>query len=755
MDLVYDETASLQACDDQRLFFLAVHEVDHPILILDQNRVIQYANRAFFELFQYAAAEVIGQCPSDILAGPDTNAEVLKQLRHKAWGSEGFHDEVLFRGKDGRGIWVAVNVKPICEENGVARNLVVALMDITETMRIHELQQLVLEAVASGRPLAEIADLICRQVEVIAPEVVSSMVAVDDEGRLHPLAGPRLPESYSAALEGQPIGETAGSCGTAAFLGIPVCVTDIETDPLWEEYRSLVEPMGLLACWSLPIQSRDGRVVGTFAFYYQEKRAPSALHKKLVSACVHLCMLAIEREEAKQKIEQLSHFDALTGLPNRTAFYEMAVELVSRVDGEQITFLAIDLNHFNDINNTLGYSVGDRILIEVAYRLRKLAQPRGIISRTEGDSFILAIPGGSVAKAAALADSIIELLKVPIELQETTLPISARVGISITETGNPDPRVYAEQAITATFRDGASDQEAYRFYSSEMNQMAQDRLLFGTALRTAIEKGTLRLHYQPQVRLATGALTGVEALLRWNDERFGEIPPKKFIPLAEDAGLSEDFGQWALQEACRQMAQWRERGIPIPTVSVNLSPLHFRNHSLPWFVDDLLRRYNLPPRCLTIEITENDMMARNPQSLESIKALHELGLWMSVDDFGTGFSSLSRLTQFPINELKLDSSFICDLEKNENARALATAVIRIGQSLKMNIISEGVETAGQARLLLELGCDVAQGFLYARPMSVHELEQWIVSRKPVDLSGDQNGESPKDAVTPESLLLHP
>ncbi len=745
MDLMPDTKEALQTSDEnQRLFFLAVNEMAPPVLILDRHRVILYANHAFFELFQYTPEEIVGHYPADVLTEKDTDLAERHTARHRAWENEGFHHEVLLYGKNGREVWVSANVKPVHDAHGVVTNIIVVLVDITEIKRIQDLQRVVLEAVASGLPLAEVADLICHQVELIAPEVISSIVSVDDEGKMHHLAGPRLPEAYTAALEGQPIGETAGSCGTAAYLGRPVSVIDIETDPLWTNYKSLVLPMGLHACWSSPIQRRDGHVVGTFAFYYREKRAPSALHKRLVSACVHLCMLAIENEDARQKIAELSHFDSLTGLPNRTSFYEMAAELMRETYGENIIFFAVDLNRFNDVNNTLGYSVGDRVLVEAAYRLQKLTQPSGIISRTEGDSFILALPGSSVAKAAMIADSIIESLKAPIQLKETSLSISARIGISITDAANQDPRIHVEQAITATFRDDPSDQDAYRFYRAEMNQLAQDRLILGAALSSAIEKGTLHLYYQPQVRIATGELTGVEALMRWNDERFGEVPPVRFIPLAEEAGLIEEFGRWALQQSCSQIAQWRKRAIPIPAVSVNLSPLHFRNQSLLPYVTDLLKQYNLPPRYLTIEITENDMMAKDPQSLDHIKALHALGLRMSVDDFGTGFSSLARLTRFPIDELKLDRSFISDLENDENARALVTAVIRIGQSLKMTIVSEGVETKEQARFLLGLGCDVAQGFFYAKPMPAHELEQWALSNSRVVLQQEDDRDPQND-----------
>jgi len=711
--------------DEVHLLSLAVDATGDSILVLDEDRDIIYVNRAFTELFGYTREEVLGGRPSHYLAGKDTDPETLNRLRQAAFQGETIHADTLLYSKSGREIWVSISISPIREDHNPVEHLVLVLVDITETRQIQTLQQVVLEAVASGLPLAGVADLICRQVEALSPGVFSSMLQVTENGRMKPLAGPRLPQSYSAALEGLPIGESAGSCGTAAFLGKPICVMDISTDPLWTDYKDWVLPFGFLACWSSPIRLRDGRVVGTFAFYYKEKCCPSLLDQQLVTACLHLSMLAFETDEARQKIAQLSHFDPLTGLPNRSYLNAKTNELLlGDVNGET-AFLALDLDHFKDVNDTLGHSVGDRVLIEAAYRLQKLMHPLGFVSRTEGDVFMIVLPHCNVAHASVVADRILKELSHPINAAGISLTITASIGISIARDRTVTGEAFAEQAVTAMQQAKLAGRACYNFYEPEQNQIARDRLILGNALRSSPPGDCLRLVYQPKVRLDTLEMVGVEALSRWKDDLIGEIPPYRFIALAEEIGQIEGIGNWSIREACQQMATWIREGVPVPNVSVNLSPLHLLNRGLPAYIEETLAEFRLSPSYLTIEITEGVMVHQNSESLATAMALHEIGVALSIDDFGTGFSSLSRLTRLPVAELKLDQTFVRNIEEDPNAQAVATAVISIGRSLGMTVVSEGVETEKQARELKRLGCPVAQGYFFGRPMAPEQLAAYL------------------------------
>ncbi len=266
----------------------------------------------------------------------------------------------------------------------------------------------------------------------------------------------------------------------------------------------------------------------------------------------------------------------------------------------------------------------------------------------------------------------------------------------------------------------------YRFFSADMDRLAEQRLAHSAALRHAIANDGLTLHYQPQIRTSDGAIHGVEALARWHDPVLGEVSPAKFIPLAEECGLIEQIGLWSMREACRQMAEWRKAGLDIPCVSVNLSPINFQNANLTSVVAAILADHGLPAETLMLEITEGVIMNERSVAIENMNTLRELGVGLSLDDFGTGYSSLSRLAHLPIRELKIDRGFMHDVESDPSARAIVTTVVRVGQSLQLTVVAEGVETEGQRQLLTELGCDVIQGYLYARALSPPAFGRWLL-----------------------------
>ncbi|HEY0124420.1 MAG TPA: oxygen-sensing cyclic-di-GMP phosphodiesterase DosP [Rhizobium sp.] len=739
MAFARDVSAEVAQREENRLLLLAINHTDRIVFVLDHERRIVHVNRAFTERFGYSLSEAIGRVPTEFLTSERNDPVALSRLRSNGWDTKDFHEEIIACDKEGKDIWVSASINPIVdtEEPGIVKNVVVVLSDITESKEIQNLQRDVLEALASDLSLQDVSDLLCRRVEAIAPDVISSILLIDGEKKIRPLAGPNLPDHYTAALDGVEIGEGVGSCGTAAYRGEPVEVTDIETDPLWAPYKMLALPIGLRACWSSPIKRRDGSVAGTFAFYFREKRSRSPIHEQVVKACVHLCMLAIEHHESREQIARLAHFDSLTGLPNRTRLHEYIDALLPTADDGGVAFFALDLDHFKDVNNALGHPAGDTVLIGVANRLEKLFQANGIVSRTGEDTFVIVAPDCNVQRASALAEKILQRLKASFDISGVSLNVTASIGISLYADNGRDRETLLGNADTAMHRAKAAGRGSYLFFSPEMNLIAQDRLVLGAALRSAIANDLLRLHYQPQVRPQDGTLYGVEALARWSDPDLGDISPRKFIALAEEIGEIEAIGHWSLEEACRQMAEWRKAGLGIPRVSVNLSPLHFRNRDLPGFIAGLLGKYQLPPDCLTVEITESVMMDQRPEPLEIVRAIRSLGVGLSMDDFGTGFSSLSSLAHLPITELKIDRSFMQDFETDQHAQALATAVVRIGQSLGLTVVAEGVETEAQRRLLTDRDCHVVQGYLFSRPVSPSQLEDWM---KPQIVASRRTGE---------------
>ncbi len=696
-------------------------------MILDRERRVVYINNAFSKSFGYHLSDVIGQVPTTFLIAEQTNADALALWRQNLWGTEGFHVDLPARDMEGRHIWVSSTVSPILDDDAAVRNVVVFLVDVTRNRLIEMLRRDILEKLAGGMALKDAGDFLCLQVEQMAPDIVVSILLVDAEGRLRPLSGPSLPARYCAGLDGVKIGENVGSCGSAAFLGEPVLVRDIATDPRWEPYRYLELPHDLVVCWSSPIKQRNGEVVGTFAFYFREKRGPDAWHEQVVDACLHLCMLAIEHSETKGRIAQLLHFDPLTGLPNKARFEQDMAERLPK-EGRNTAFFFVDLDLFRDINEVHGHSTGDLLLVETANRLRSFLLQEETAYRFSGDEFLVVLPNTDAPVASRRAQQLLEAFASPVVISGGALVPSVSIGISLFPDDGGDAGTLLRQAGTALSQVKADGRGSYRFFSPRMNRIAQDRFIICSALRAALANEVLQLHYQPQVITNGLALHGVEALMRWTDPGLGQVPPARFIPIAEDLGLINMLGCWSLRRACRQMTDWREAGIVVPAISVNISPLHFCDPQFPAFLVGVLAEFRLPPENLTLEITEGVMIHGGKRTHDIILAIREIGVRLSMDDFGTGFSSLSGLYNLPISELKIDRSFMRNVDKDSRALALATAVVRIGQSLGLTVVAEGVETEEQHRVLIDLDCQVAQGYLFSRPLPAPKLVEWISKR---------------------------
>jgi diguanylate cyclase (GGDEF)-like protein/PAS domain S-box-containing protein len=724
---VRDISTEVDLREKLALLTLIADGTNRAVVVTDRRLKTLYTNAAFAPMFGYSPAEAQGRQANELLVGRHTNRRALARLRRKVDEEGGGEEEILSYDKNGDEVWIQASVKAFRSDRGRVKYLCALLADITETKQLRSLQQLITNALADEIQITDIADQLCRRVEEIAPDVVSSVLHIDASGLIHPLGGPSLPEDYSTALDGVAIGPDIGSCGSAAFFGEPVLAMDIDTDPRWQPFKARPLEVGLRACWSTPIKAKDGRVIGTFAFYFRECRPPSRWHQRIVDACVHLGALAIERKEAQAQIARLAYYDVLTGLPNRSHLRDLISEaIVACPAGKQVALAFLDVDNFKDVNDTLGHSAGDELLVQFAQRLRAQIQPGDRLGRLGGDEFVVILPNRGAAEAALVGSRITEALVMPLNIGTRQVPMSASMGISIYPDNATDIDTLIQQADAAMYQAKRAGRSTYRFFSAEMNGIAKQRMVLSAALRSAIANDALKLHYQPQIRTIDGSIHGVEALARWHDPVLGDVSPAKFIPLAEECGLIEQIGLWSIREACRQMAQWRASGLDIPSVSVNLSPINFQSASLAAAVAEILADHGLPPEALMLEITESVILNERTVAIETMNAVRKLGVGLSLDDFGTGYSSLSRLMQLPIRELKIDRSFMSDIEGDPGARAIVTTVVRVGQSLQLTVVAEGVETDGQRNLLAELGCDVVQGFLYAPALSPTAFGRWLL-----------------------------
>ncbi|WP_244904274.1 EAL domain-containing protein [Pseudoxanthomonas wuyuanensis] len=723
-----------QQAQQQRMreLSLVVDKSDNAIFVSAPDRSVVYVNRGFSRMFGYGLEDMQGRTPAQVLSGPHTEPNLNERVDAALAACESLQAEVLLYAKSGRPLWVSAAINPVQDEHGHLVGLVSVLTDITHTKMHQVMHQKVLNAVVRDASMADVMTLICREVEHIAPEVVASIVAVEPDGRLRPLAAPGLPPAMREQIANTCIGPNAGSSGATAWRGKPLLVADIATDPVCADYRHLLLPHGLQASWTNPIKSSNGRVLGTMTFYYREPRGPDELHARLIDTCLHLCALAMEREHANERVHQLAFYDTLTGLPNRIMFSAKAEQALANAGqmNAPAAVLFIDLDRFKLINDAQGHAAGDGLLRDIALRLGEEMAGINIIGRQAGDEFVAVLPHCSAEQAGSMAERLLSAIALPTTVGLMTLHPSASIGVAMYPDDGRDIELLVRHADMAMYRAKGEGGGSFRFFSGDMNKVAQERVSLETALRDALRLQQLQLEYQPQVRGGQGTrIYGVEALLRWQHPELGAIPPARFIPVAEESGLISELSIWVLRQACAQMAHWRKRGVNVPRVSVNISAINFRDPDLSALIARTLDAHGLVPDDLTLEITESVMLDPDPDVLDNIEAIYAMGVRLSLDDFGTGYSSLSHLHRLPIYELKLDQSFVRDIDTSAIARTLTTSVLRIGESLGMKVVAEGVETASQHRFLAEQGCPVLQGFLFSESLSAPALEQWLLQNE--------------------------
>ncbi|SHN06085.1 PAS domain S-box-containing protein/diguanylate cyclase (GGDEF) domain-containing protein [Pseudomonas asturiensis] len=434
-------------------------------------------------------------------------------------------------------------------------------------------------------------------------------------------------------------------------------------------------------------------------------------------------MTAIKRSE--RELAQLAHYDALTGLPNRLLLTDrISQALVSaRSSKRGCALLLIDLDHFKIINDSLGHSAGDELLRAVAERLNGLLESDMTLARLGGDEFaLLARHCQQMVQAAALAQQVIELMKAPFVIDGQPLFISASLGISLFPGDALTDGQLLRNADSALFKAKSNGRDGYALYTEELTAHARQRVQLASELRRAIEQQELRVFYQPVHDLATCRIVGVEALVRWQHPSRGMVSPAEFIPIAEQSGLIADIDAWVLDAACRQMQRWLASGAAVNFVAVNVSSRLFSQGDLDHQVARVLRDTGLDPAFLELEVTESAVMDDPEQAIEQLHRLRELGLSLAIDDFGTGYSSLLRLKRMPVQKLKIDQGFVAGLPGDEDDIAIVRAVIGLAGSMNMRVLAEGIEQADQAAFLLDNGCELGQGYWFARPMPPESID---------------------------------
>ena len=437
-----------------------------------------------------------------------------------------------------------------------------------------------------------------------------------------------------------------------------------------------------------------------------------------------------ERKQDQERIHWLAHYDALTSLPNRMLLAERSRQAIAeaRRFGAPVAVLFLDLDHFKHVNDSLGHRVGDALLIQIGKRLRAVVREYDTVARLGGDEFVLLLPGANELGAQRVAGKLLEAFRRPYQIGHHELTMAPSMGIALYPRDGEDFDGLIQSADVAMYRAKRDGRNTFRFFTPELQAQSVRALQLENALRRALERAQLQLHYQPQIDLASGQVRCVEALLRWQHPELGAISPAEFIPVAEDSGLILPIGEWVLRQALAQLQAWRQQGLVHLKVAVNLSAIQFHQPQLPELVSRLIEEAGLPPGALELELTEGVAVGDPRAAVATMQQLRARGVRLSMDDFGTGYSSLSQLKNFQLYKLKIDQSFVRDLEHDDNDRAMVSAIIRMAQALGLQTMAEGVETQAQLDFLRAQGCEGVQGYFFSPPRAPQDIEPFLLQR---------------------------
>ena len=660
----------------------------------DTRRWLRFNNQ-LCEILGYSREELAEKTWVEMTHPADIKKDIAEFERVMAGDSEGYAMNKRFIRKDGSTVIANIDVKCVRRSDSKVSYFVAMIRDITEQERRKT------EILAAQSQLQATLDAI--------PDLLFEL---DLDGRCH---------AYHSARTDLPVSPIDDLLGKRISDALPAGASDIIMSALLE-----AQEKGLSAGKQLGLELREG--IFWFELSVSRKHVDPGSEPRFIV----LARDVTERKASEQRITNLAHYDALTGLPNRALLADRMKVAIKRAarQSTRLAVLFVDLDRFKPINDSLGHDIGDKLLKVVAQRMQDSVRSVDTVSRVGGDEFVVLLSEIETAEdSARVAEKLITELSQPYKIEEHELALTASIGICIYPDNGVEPSILLRNADASMYSAKEAGRNRYQFYSEDMTARAIERLSLERDLRGAAARDELFLVYQPQIELATGRIIGAEVLMRWRQPAQGLISPLRFIPVAEDSGLILAIGEWALRESCRQARLWRNQGLLDVCISVNISAVQFRQTDFVDVVRRTLEDTGLPPQKLELELTESVVMQTVEPALEKLRELDALGVKVAIDDFGTGYSSLSYLRQFTVDRLKIDQSFVHDLPGNIDAESIAAAIVAMGLSLGLRIIAEGVETEAQAEFLQRISCNEGQGYLYAWPMAAREFEAWVAARR--------------------------
>lgn len=699
---------------------------DHPdgVYSLDKEGHILDLNKESEKISGYNKKELIGKDFRMVIA-PEVLEEVNRRFEEVLQGLPQWYESKI-RSKDGKTLDVQITTLP-AKLKGKIIGIHGMLKDVTEKNQLEQLrneQTVILSKIAAGESLEEIMGYLTGAVEKITRVICSVMFYEKEHHWLRFAYGPNLPKAFAKTIDYFPVGPNFASCGHASHTKKLTVAADIEANPSWKPWSKEAVSYGLRACWSMPILSADGTLLGTFGVYSGEAREPQAIEVDMLTTFSYLSGLAIERSRHEEKIQFLANHDTLTNLPNLRYFKEVFSTVREQTDELAVMFM--DLDQFKSLNDTFGHNFGDILLQEIAKRIEKTIGETNMVARMGGDEFILLIRMITNAhQAKEMAEQILKATEQPLMIEGQEFQVSASIGISLFGRHGTTIGQLMKNADVAMYNAKGTGGNACKVYETTMDDKAYELYMLRGEFRKALEQQQFELHYQPKISLNTGRITGMEALARWRHPEKGNISPGVFIPLAEESGFIQELGNWVIQTACRQVKEWRKTAGDDIKVAVNVSVKQFIKQDVAAFVKATLEEMELPPDCLEIEITESVLSSHESVIQQAVNNLQKLGIKVLIDDFGTGYASMTYLKQFRADAIKIDQSFIRHLPNNQDDAAIVSALITLAQALDICIVAEGVETKAQLDFLREKKCCEVQGYYFSKPLPAAQMSKLL------------------------------
>lgn len=672
------------------------------ILVSDGQGACIYTNPAYQRISGLSFEQTLGTSWSAAIH-PDDRPAVLARRREMERDHKPFQAEVRFLRLDGSVVWTRLN-SAVTLDGATPRGHVQTVEDITE----RKVTEVVLQA-AEETLFAE-----KERAQVTLNSIGDAVLSTDLAGNVTYL------NLVAEVMTGWPLAEAHGRPLAEVFKIIDSTTRQSAPNPA---QRAIAEDRTVGLAADCLLIRRDG-----FESAIEDSVAPIHNRDGQVAGAVIVFHDVSQSQAMARKMAHLAQHDFLTGLPNRALLTERLAQAIGLAHRHhaQVALLFLDLDHFKNINDSLGHGVGDQVLQAVAERLTQCVRATDTVGRQGGDEFVILLAEIDQPKdAAVVAEKLRAALAAPLRIGGHDLHVSLSIGIGIYPDDGTDVDAVMRCADTAMYHAKARGRNNHQFFTAEMNTRAVRRLAMEGRLHRALKDGEFELHYQPKVNLASGAMTGAEALIRWRDPDLGLVHPEQFVAIAEECGLIVPIGRWVLREACRQVQDWLQAGLRAVPVAVNISPVEFRHPDFLAGFTRILKETGVVPPYLQIELTESLLMHDTESSLAVVLALKELGVHLTIDDFGTGYSSLSYLKRFPIDALKIDQSFVRDIATDADDATIVSAVICMGINLQRRVIAEGVETGQQLAYLQSQRCDEGQGYLFSHPLPAGEFRRLL------------------------------